>query len=121
MIQFLKDAIREFKHVVWPTRKETQKYFSLVLAILVFFGLYLFIASNIFSEIVFGLKSLLGTDTGSSISSALSQDEIDALFSNEATIDATVEGGTGTTIEISTEETEIPEVTEDTGTGEIAE
>lgn len=121
MIQFLKDAVREFRHVVWPTRKETQKYFSLVLAMLVFFGLYLFIVSNIFSEIVFGLKNLLGSGTENSTSSALSQDEIDALFSNEAIIDATVEGGTWATIQISTEETEIPEVFEDTGTGEIAE
>jgi len=59
MIRFLKGAIREFRHVVWPTRKETQKFFSLVLAMLVAFGVYLFIASNIFSEIIFGLKNIL--------------------------------------------------------------
>ena len=59
MLQFFKDSLRELKHVVWPTRKETQKYFSLVLAILVFFGVYLFIFSNVFSEILFALKGLV--------------------------------------------------------------
>jgi len=60
MIKFIKESLREFKHVVWPTREETRNYFLVVLAILVFFGLYLFAASNIFSEIIFGLKDLLG-------------------------------------------------------------
>ncbi len=88
MIQFIKEALREFKHVVWPTRKETQKFFGLVLAILVFFGVYLFIASNIFSEIIFGLKNILGSgDRSSSISRSVSQDEIDALFSNEVNVE----------------------------------
>ena len=94
MIQFLKWALREFRHVVWPTRKETQKYFSLVLAILVFFGVYLFIASNIFSEIIFGLKNILGTGTEVTGQSGLTEEEIDALFSDEVQIDATTSEGT---------------------------
>lgn len=53
--------MRELKHVVWPTRKETQKYFSLVLLILVLFGVYLFVFSNIFSELVFGLRDIFRT------------------------------------------------------------
>lgn len=56
---------------------------------LIFFGVYLFIASNIFSEVIFGLKNLLGTSTPVS-SSALSQEEIDALFSGEANIEVEV-------------------------------
>jgi preprotein translocase SecE subunit len=92
MIQFLKDAIREFKHVVWPTRKETQKFFSLVIALLVFFGVYLFLASNVFSEIIFELKRVLGPDTVSTSSSSMSQEDIDALFSQEAQIDMTTVG-----------------------------
>lgn len=56
---------------------------------LIFFGVYLFIASNIFSEVIFGLKNLLGTSTPVS-SSSLSQEEIDALFSGEADIEVEV-------------------------------
>jgi len=59
MIKFVKESLREFKHVVWPTREETRNYFIVVLAILVFFGLYLFVASNIFSEILFGIKDFV--------------------------------------------------------------
>lgn len=115
MIQFLKDAVREFKHVVWPTRKETQKYFSLVLAMLVFFGVYLFIASNIFSEVIFGLKSLLGSETVSTNSTGLSQEEIDALFSDEAHVEVeTLETESGSTIEIVESE-------EVTATGEVSQ
>ena len=85
MLQFLKDSVREFKHVVWPTRKETQKYFSLVLTLLTFFAIYLFLVSNIFSEIVFALKSAFWIES-SSVSTTLSDEEIDALFSDEASI-----------------------------------
>ena len=94
MIKFVKGAIREFRHVVWPTRKETQKFFGLVLSMLVVFGLYLFIASNIFSEIIFGLKDILGTWESVSGQSGLTDEEIDALFSNEVQIEATTASGT---------------------------
>lgn len=88
MIRFIKGAIREFRHVVWPTRKETQKFFSLVLSILVVFGIYLFAVSNIFSEIIFGLKNILGTGTEVTGQSGLTDEEIDALFSNEVQIES---------------------------------
>ena len=59
MIQFVKDSIRELKHVVWPTHAETKKYLSIVLVILVLFGAYLFAASTVFSEILYGIKDVV--------------------------------------------------------------
>ena len=59
MIQFFKDSIREMKHVVWPTREETKKFFTIVITVLVLFGVYLFVASSIFSEILYKLKELV--------------------------------------------------------------
>ena len=56
MLQFVKDSIRELKHVVWPTHAETKKYLTIVLTVLVLFGAYLFVASTVFSEILYGLK-----------------------------------------------------------------
>lgn len=56
MFSFFKGSVRELKHVVWPTKDETKKYFIIVLSILVLFWLYLFLASNIFSSSVFFLK-----------------------------------------------------------------
>ena len=52
MITFIKDSFRELKHVVWPTREETKSYFMMVLVTLILFGLYLFIANTVFSEII---------------------------------------------------------------------
>lgn len=59
MITFIKASLREFKHVVWPTKEETRKYFTLVLSILIFFWIYLFIVNNIFSSALFALKDLV--------------------------------------------------------------
>ncbi len=52
MIAFIKGSVRELKHVVWPTREETKKYFMMVLVTLILFGIYLFIANTIFSEVI---------------------------------------------------------------------
>lgn len=113
MIWFIKGAIREFRHVVWPTKKETQKYFSLVLAVLVVFWIYLFIASNLFSEVIFWLKNLLGTEAEISQQSRLTDEEIDALFSDEVQIEATTASGEIIENTISgSEETSIDEATE---------
>lgn len=59
MINFIKESIRDFKHVVWPTREETKKYFMIVLIVLILFWIYLFIANTIFSEILFTLKNAI--------------------------------------------------------------
>lgn len=64
MLKFFKDSARELKHVVWPTGEETKKYFIVVVTVLVLFGTYLFIASTVFSEVLFGLKEAVsGTGT----------------------------------------------------------
>nr|MDD3720570.1 preprotein translocase subunit SecE [Candidatus Gracilibacteria bacterium] len=59
MIKFIKDSLRELKHVVWPTRDDTMKYFFIVLGFIVFFGLYLFIFSNIFGEFIIWLNKAI--------------------------------------------------------------
>lgn len=91
MIQFIKDSVREIQHVVWPTRKETQKYFLLVLVILIIFGSYLFIFSNIFSTIVFGIKDMV------TWSSSVNTEAIDTWFLDDLSITTS----SGETIEVS--------------------
>ncbi|MGB2110716.1 MAG: preprotein translocase subunit SecE [Patescibacteria group bacterium] len=59
MLQFVKDSIRELKHVVWPTHAETKKYLTIVLVVLVLFGAYLFAASTVFSEVLYGIKDVV--------------------------------------------------------------
>ena len=58
IMDFIKDSFRELKHVVWPTKEETIKYFIIVLITLILFGLYLTIANYVFTEGLFGLQNL---------------------------------------------------------------
>lgn len=59
MIQFFKDSFREIGHVVWPTKEEAKKYFFIVIAVLVLFGLYIFIASTLFTNVIFAVRDLI--------------------------------------------------------------
>jgi len=58
IMDFIKDSFRELKHVVWPTKDETIKYFIIVLVTLILFGIYLTIANYLFTEWLFGLQNL---------------------------------------------------------------
>ncbi len=55
-MQFIKNSIRELKHVVWPTKEETIQYFKMVFWTLFFFTIFLYILSNIFAYIILFLK-----------------------------------------------------------------
>ena len=57
-MDFIKDSFRELKHVVWPTKEETIKYFIIVLITLILFWIYLTIADYTFREWLFGLQRL---------------------------------------------------------------
>jgi preprotein translocase subunit SecE len=57
-MKFFKDSFRELKHVVWPSKEETIKYFLIVLVTLILFGLYLTFADFIFREGIFGLRDI---------------------------------------------------------------
>ncbi len=57
-MNFLKDSFRELRHVVWPTKKETIKFFYIVLVTLILFWLYLTFADFIFRESLMALKDL---------------------------------------------------------------
>jgi preprotein translocase SecE subunit len=59
MFKFFKNSFREIKHVVWPTRKETSNYLTIVLTVLILFWTYLFLASTLFSEVLLYLKNLM--------------------------------------------------------------
>ena len=63
MIKFIKDSIRELKHVVWPTREENINYFITVLSVLILFGIYIFIASTFFTKTLFWLKDTVWVKT----------------------------------------------------------
>lgn len=103
MISFIKWALREIRHVVWPTRKETQKYFGLVLMMLIAFGLYLFIASNVFSTLIFGLKDIIRDSEEVEFQSI---DEINQMLGNDLEIPLVSDE---VSVEIGTDSTEVSE------------
>lgn len=109
MINFFKDSVRELKHVVWPTKAETNKYFLVVVITLILFGLYLFIASITFSEALFGLKSLLN---GSEVSAIPSEVESVLDIHSDAT-DMTVEWESETSITVEEDISEVEIETEE--------
>ena len=53
---FIKWSIRELKHVVWPTKEETSKYFVSIVLVIIGFSLYLFISNTIFTNLIIFLK-----------------------------------------------------------------
>lgn len=59
MLKFFKDSFREIKHVVWPTKQETKKYFLIIVVFLIIFWLYVFAASSLFSEVILYLRNIL--------------------------------------------------------------
>lgn len=79
----MKDAVRELRHVVWPTRKETQKFFWLVLGLIIAFAIYLFIFSQIFSEALFALKDIFWTGQNTSIPADI---DVSDIFVDEEVI-----------------------------------
>ena len=63
MINFLKESIKEFEHVVWPTQKETKQYFMIVTWIIVWLTIFLFIVSSILSAGLFFAKDNINPAT----------------------------------------------------------
>ncbi|EKE28800.1 MAG: hypothetical protein ACD_3C00013G0013 [uncultured bacterium (gcode 4)] len=61
MLKFLKESIKEFDHVVWPTNKETKKYFTIVTSVITVLTIFLFIVWSLFSLWLFGLWDLVRT------------------------------------------------------------
>ncbi len=59
MLRFLRESVKEFDHVVWPTRRETVRYFTIVVSTIVAFAIFLFIIGTAFSSSIFALRNLV--------------------------------------------------------------
>lgn len=42
-MSFIKESMKEFDHIVWPTPEETKKYFVTVVSMIVVLTIFLFI------------------------------------------------------------------------------
>jgi preprotein translocase SecE subunit len=59
MIQFLKDAQKELEHVVWPTRAETKKYFTIVVAMISVCTVVLFLFGSSLTNLLFSIRAVV--------------------------------------------------------------
>lgn len=59
MLRFLRESVKEFDHVVWPTRRETVRYFTIVLGTITVFTVFLFIVGSFFSTSLFSLHEII--------------------------------------------------------------
>ena len=66
MFRFLRESVKEFDHVVWPTRRETVRYFTIVLGTIAVFTVFLFIVGTAFSTSLFTLRGIVNPTTPTS-------------------------------------------------------
>lgn len=59
MKNYFTEAIKELEHVVWPTNKETKKYFNSMTFLITILTIFLFIVGTIFSFWLFTSKELI--------------------------------------------------------------
>ncbi len=59
MLRFLRESVKEFDHVVWPTRRETVRYFTVVVSTIVAFSIFLFVVGTTFSTSLFSLREII--------------------------------------------------------------
>ncbi|MDQ1343923.1 MAG: Preprotein translocase subunit SecE [Patescibacteria group bacterium] len=67
MLRFFRESVKEFDHVVWPTRKETVRYFTIVLSTITVFTVFLFIIGTVFSTSLFSARSAIRPTTAASL------------------------------------------------------
>jgi preprotein translocase SecE subunit len=58
MIHFIKEALKEIEHVVWPTRVETRKYFTIVTSMIVVAATVLFVFGTGVSTAMFAIRKI---------------------------------------------------------------
>lgn len=55
-MSFIKESMKEFDHIVWPTPAETKKYFVTVVSMITLLTVFLFVIGTAFSVGLFAVK-----------------------------------------------------------------
>lgn len=59
MANFIKDAMAELEHVVWPTHIETKKFFVIVVSVIVGMSIFVYLLTLIFSNAMVESRKLI--------------------------------------------------------------
>ena len=102
MIQDIKNAFAELEHVVWPTKRETQSYFKIVVTFIVVTTFVLFVVGYVFGELIFGAKSILigGSGTNTELLNIPTNIEISDLDTPDAESEPIEPVDDNTTVEV---------------------
>lgn len=89
-MSFFSESIKEFDHVVWPTKAETIKYFNVVVSMIVILTVFLFIIGTLLSTGLFAVKEQItplrpATSTVTPASDALKNLKLDGVKTDAAT------------------------------------
>lgn len=71
MLRFFRESLKEFDHVVWPTHRETTRYFAIVLSVIAVFTVFLAIVGIAFRTGLFGARAIVNPTTAVSAPSTL--------------------------------------------------
>ncbi len=86
MLRFFRESIKEFDHVVWPTRRETVRYFTVVVSTIVVFSIFLFVVGTAFSTSLFSLREMVSpTASTPQVSNAAPDIDIGSLLATGST------------------------------------
>ena len=91
-MSFIKESIKEFDHIVWPTSQETKKYFLTVVSMITVLTVFLFIVGTAFSVGLFTAKKQFvpaAVDTASTTSNPASDLKLDNIQTNTVTASGT--------------------------------
>lgn len=76
MISFIKAAIREIEHVVWPTVAETRKYFTIVTIMIAISATVLLVFGTLVTKGMFAIRSVTPHDVRTTTSENIPSEDI---------------------------------------------
>lgn len=99
MISFIKEAIREMDHVVWPTQNETKKYFTIVTSMIVIATIVLFAFGTLVSTGLFAVRNVLPHDVAQApVTDTQTEDVLEKLpVKKNASASGTTQNGSAST------------------------
>lgn len=85
MLRFLRESVKEFDHVVWPTRRETVRYFTIVVSTIAVFAVFLFVIGTTFSTSLFALRDVVNPVTSAPVSTQQAPIDLQSLLGSGTT------------------------------------
>lgn len=95
MLRFLRESAKEFDHVVWPTRRETVRYFTIVVSTIAVFAVFLFVVGTTFSTSLFALRDVVAPAASAPVSTQQAPIDLQSLLGSGQTasgVEITVSG-----------------------------